>query len=263
MNVRRALAAKVLAALALCILTIWAFPTLWYRHRQSTASFAWFDEQNIIAGWTFEKIPVAKAAESTLVADALINGEFTSFSQQPVRVFGAKRLVEKPNEIGLFVHTPDRCWTQAGWKLEPTTPDVVPIDLHGVKTMFERRIFVAPGGHRELVYFGGLVGGEALPYRLDHNLSVAMRHQLDDARSAATGAAARATDATLWTRVWDSFINHKELFGPKQFFRISTTANRGTEAEADALLQNSIPLWLQPADFVRVLASFQKEETAK
>ena len=263
MNARRTSAAAFSIGLSVCILVLWAFPSLWYRHQKSTTAFAWFAEQDKLEGRTFENVPVAKAAESMLVADALVNGEFSSPSQPPVRVFGAKRLIEKPNEIGLFVHTPDRCWIQAGWKLEPAVPDSVAINLHGANITFERRIFVLPGGYRELVYFGGLVGGESLPYRLDHNLSVAMRHQLDDARGSGTGAAARATDSKLWTRVWDSFVNRRELFGPKQFFRISTPIPRGSEDEADALLKKSLDQWLKPADFNQVLASFEKEAGSK
>jgi len=50
----------------------------------------------------------------------------------------------------MFSHTPDRCWTSVGWKLEQATPEFVDLTLHGIRLKLERRIF-ASGTHRELV----------------------------------------------------------------------------------------------------------------
>jgi hypothetical protein len=215
-------------------------------------------EQTNLPGWTFRSVPVNKAAESILVADRLINGEFSGPRGWLVRVFSAKRYIESQNEIGLFVHTPDRCWTEAGWRLEPVQPDYREVLIHGVPILFERRIF-SSGSERELVYFGGLVGGQPLPYRLDHNLSVGMRHALRLAQDT-TGATLRASDKRFWQRVWDSFIARRPLIGPKQFLRVSTPLADIEVAQADSLLVDFLSHWLKPVAYQKELQEWDKND---
>ncbi|MBI3416393.1 MAG: exosortase-associated EpsI family protein [Verrucomicrobia bacterium] len=229
------------------ILLCWSFPDFWYTQSGRAQDFVWFSENDRLNGWTFRSVPVAESAEKILVADRLINGEFFNEKKEIVRVFSAKRYQENQNEIGLFVHTPDRCWTESGWQIEPAVPDVVALSIHGVPLQIERRIFVYEG-HRELVYFCGLVGGQPLPYRLDHNLSVGLKHQLRTAIDK-TGTTLRAADSRLWRRVWDSFVSRQPFLGPKQFLRVSSSLAAGSDAEADRRLQEFLPRWLQPADY--------------
>ena len=196
-------------------------------------------------GWKYTSVPIDESAEKILVADRTVNGEFKRASEA-VRVFSAKRYVEKSNEVGLFVHTPDRCWVESGWRIEPTAPDVVEMTVHGVRLQMERRIF-AFRGERELVYFAGLIDGQPLPYRLDHNLSVGLRTASPD--SAVSGSAARASDAHFWQRLWTSFASRSELLGPKHFIRISTPIRSGDTVAADKLLQSFAAQWLTPGDY--------------
>ena len=65
--------------------------------------------------------------------------------------------------------------------MEPVQPEFRQVNLHGIPLLLERRVF-STGRQRELVYFTGLVAGQPLPYRLDHNLSVGMRHALHAAQ---------------------------------------------------------------------------------
>lgn len=228
------------------ILLCWAFPDFWYTAPQTSRGL-WFAEAEQVHGWVFRALPVAESAEKILVADRLVSGEFINEQKHVVRVFSAKRYQEKQNEIGLFVHTPDRCWTESGWRIEPAAPDVIELTVHGAPLQFERRVFVYEG-HRELVYFCGLVGGRPLPYRLDHNLSVGLKHQLRSAIDK-TGTTLRAADSRLWRRVWDSFLTRQPFLGPKQFLRVSTSLDAQDVAEADRRLQELLPRWLQPADY--------------
>jgi hypothetical protein len=203
----------------------------------------WLTAQTNVVGWTFQDIPVSKSAEAVLVADRLINGEFKASTGAVVRVFSAKRYSESQNEVGLFVHTPDRCWTESGWQMEPTQLEFRELSVHGVPIAFERRIF-DNGPQRELVYFAGLVGGQPLPYRLDHNLSVGMKHALHTAKDE-TGTTLRASDQRFWERIWESFASRRPLIGPKQFLRISTTVSGSDLGSADALLEDFLPRWLE------------------
>lgn len=189
------------------------------------------------------------------MGDRIVNGEFETKDGRSIRVFSAKRYEEKANEIGLFMHTPDRCWTQIGWRVEESTPEAIEVEVHGLKLPVERRIFVH-GGHRELVYFAGLVGGEPLPYRLDHHLAVAKKYQVKNLRGDAAGAGLRAVDSQFWARLWDSFTNRRELLGPKHFLRISTRV-AGDVAAADKRLQDFLPLWLAPSDYSKEKGDWQ------
>lgn len=230
---------------AACVGVLWAFPRFWYTAR-SGSEVHWFAERQDVPGWKYSDTPIAKAAEAALVADRMINGEYLGPGGKAVRVFSAKRYLEKSNEIGLFMHTPDRCWVHIGWRLEPSQPEVLDVNLHGVRIQVERRIFVL-NRHRELVYFAGLVGGEPLPYRLDHHLSVAKRYKSDE-KTAAPEAMLRASNRHFWDRLWDSFVNRRQLLGAKHFLRISTPL-AGDPAAADKLLQEFLQLWLAPGDY--------------
>lgn len=232
--------------LCLFVALLWVFPKFWYRHDIDPSSLFWLSAPEVVAGSKFERIPVSESAEKLLVADSSVNGEFLTELGEPIRVFCAKRYEEKQNEIGLFMHTPDRCWTQSGWKLEPTEKTITEVDVHGVTIPFERRIFTMHG-RRELVYFAGLVAGRPLPYRLDHNLSVGMRYGSTDQKDK-SGSILRATDLHFWARLWESFTSRRELMGPKQFIRISTSVG-SNEADADARLRKFLPLWLKPGNY--------------
>lgn len=251
---RKAFCTSIAASAVLAAL--WLFPKIWYTKTDEDEKAFWFAEATNVANWKYEEVPVSKSAERVLVADRMVNGEFISANGKAVRVFSAKRYQENQNEIGLFVHTPDRCWVQAGWKIEPMEEDFITLEVHGLKLPFERRIFEG-NGHQELVYFAGLTGGRPLPYRLDHNLSVAQRFQ-KEGMSSSQGAGLRASDKQLWGRVWDSFTNRRQLFGPKQFVRISTQVEHGNVEAADKLLRDFVAQWLTPGNFENESATWRQ-----
>lgn len=239
------------SVLGILIGFLWVFPSYWYTKSEPGTRSVWLGGQTNLIGWKYRELPISQEAEAILVADRLINGEFSNLGGQIVRVFSAKRYVEREEEIGLFVHTPDRCWTAAGWTLQECQPEVRMIDLHGFTLGFERRVFTS-GPQCELVYFVGLVGGQALPYRLDHNLSVGMKQALSSSRDR-TGATLRAIDARFWSRIWNSFIARRRLIGPKQFIRLSTPILGGEVTRADELLESFMQQWLQAIDYSQEL----------
>jgi hypothetical protein len=241
------------AVLSCLLLALWCLPAVWYTSDR-TSERVWFTERTAIDGWTFEAVPIGQGAERTLVADRTVNGEFRNAAGDAVRVFSAKRFKENPNEIGLFVHTPDRCWVEGGWKLEPVNPDVVGVNIHGVPLQMERRIFQF-GAEKELVYFCGLVDGRTLPYRLDHNLSVGVRTALKK-NQATSGALGRASDTHFWERLWTSFTSRRALSGPKQFIRISTPLRSEDASTADERLQRFVSHWLGKSSYEQELVSF-------
>lgn len=254
-NRRRLLVTALLSAL---VAGIWVFPRVWYTGSAAGERQLWFGVRTNLPGWTYQAIPLDASAERLLVADVATFGEFKNpTNRQVVRAFSAKRYTFKSHDSGLFLHTPDRCWTLAGWKFEPVTPDHVELVVHGVPMVFERRVFTG-GGERELVYFGGLVGGQPLPYRLDHNLNVGLRFAtLTPDKSKSRGFFARAVDTKLWQRVWEGFLARRPLLGPKQFIRISTPLRSSDAAEADRLLHRFLEQWLEPVDYAAELAAWK------
>jgi hypothetical protein len=248
MNSRRPLSIWLpIGGLLAVIAALWLFPAFWYTNA-GEGDRVWFRERTDIAGWEFEPVPISASAERVLVADRTVNGEFRR-EDEAVRVFSAKRFVENSNEIGLFVHTPDRCWVEGGWKIQPIAPEVQEVRVRGVTLRMERRLFEF-GNNRELVYFCGLVDGRSLPYRLDHNLSVGLRTG-GEGNPTASGARGRASDIHFWHRLWGSFESRRALSGPKQFIRVSTPVHGEDLEEADARLQMFLSLWLEPGDFSR------------
>jgi hypothetical protein len=225
--------------LSLMLLTCWKGLNAWYSKTVSDEPMVWFDERTNAIGWTFRGAETDKAVEGQLAADSVFYGTFTQGDSQKVRVFTAKRFRDDPNEIGLFIHTPDRCWTEAGWRLELADPDSLVLDVDGVRILAERRVFRHPGASRELVYFFGLVGGQPLPYRLDHNLGVGQRFIRQDLLEK-SGLALRATDGRMWQRVWDAFRQRRRISGAKQLVRISATIIGDDMAPAEALLQDAV-----------------------
>ncbi|MCF7669980.1 MAG: exosortase-associated EpsI family protein [Verrucomicrobia bacterium] len=246
-------------SLSILILVLWAWPAFWYaQDAGGDYGKCWLSGNNKMDDWEYRPVPVSDVAERILVADRIFNGEFRNARSEVIRVFSAKRYDEKPHDIGLFVHTPDRCWTEAGWRIEPVAGETVAISVEGLELVMERRVFTA-GARRELVYFGGMVGGEPLPFRLDHNLSVGERYGEDRSR---TGAFLRAIDGKYWRRVWDAFITRRPMYGPKQFIRVSTTIGGDTIGDCDKRLEDFLEKWLERCDYEEELDEWQSSRHA-
>lgn len=247
-----------LVALAAVVAALWQFPNFWYQDTQPGGGYHWFAEQNSLPGWTYQEVPLSAAAEAVIQADAVASGVFRARDRGDVQVYSAKRYLKKENEIGLFSHTPDRCWTAVGWTIEPAAPDSLELDVHGVRLLLERRVFVH-GSQRVLVYFGAVVGGKPLPYRLDQYHSAATTPSGSSAQVNSTWR--RLAQWRLWEWAWDSFRQRTPLAGPQQFLRLSTSAS-GDLQEADQRLREFLPQWLRPADYGEELKSWQARPPA-
>lgn len=247
-------------AVSILLVVLWGFPQFWYTRVDADTKPYWYSAKREVAGYSFVEQPITEAVESILVADETFNGEYRDATDQSVIAFMAKRHEESVNEVGLFVHTPDRCWTEGGWKMVPIQPDYVEVEMHGERIGFERRLFVA-GPRHELVYFTGMVGGQTLPYRLDHNLSVALKYQLAKERSQLAGTSHRMVDNILWERVWDSFTSRRQLLGPKQFIRVSTQVFPEQMEQGDARLKAFLDDWLERIDYEQELENWKRSES--
>lgn len=241
------------------LLVLWQFPGPWYAGKADGTQYLWFGLNEEIPGWEYKEISVGDAAEAILVADRMDNGEFHQEGGTLVRVFSAKRFEEKENSVGLFSHTPDRCWTNTGMVIQSEAPFFRKIEIHGIEMVLERRVF-SMGSQRELVYFGALVGGSALPYRMDQYLGSGLRRE-----SGSGGDKGGSIDRLVNTRVWswalESFLKRARLAGPQQLIRISTPI-RGPIESADERLLGFFEQWLRvvPYEEERKLFELQQAE---
>jgi hypothetical protein len=182
-------------------------------------------------------------AQAELGSDYFFNGEYTN-SVHRVRAFSAKTYGSS-DDVQAFAHNPDRCWPLVGWKLKLLQPEVVCVRVAGIPIQFERRCFESSGS-RELVYFGALVDGEPLPYRLDQYLSFGLTVN----KTERSGTIVRGSDFRFWGYVWHAFLSRRSLKGPKHFIRISTPLSSYPDlASADQTLQEFLNDWLWPGDF--------------
>lgn len=247
---------------SLLLILLWVFPNIWYTQVDQSRKQFWFSSKGEVTSYEFVDHPIGDVMERRLAADETFNGQFLDDSNNAILAFIAKRYSESINEIGLFVHTPDRCWTEGGWKIQPIQPDYLEVEVQGDKIGFERRLFIA-GSRFELVYFTGMVGGQTLPYRLDHNLSVAMKYQFEKERVKTTGMSNRMFDSKLWGRVWDSFKSRRPLLGPKQFIRVSTTVQAGQLEKGDDRLKDFLGQWLVRDDYVQEIEAWENAKASE
>ena len=229
-----------IGALSLLILLIWKFPSFWFKPDESPGRVKWFREILTFKGWTYGEIPVGEAAEAILAADEMKNGEFTSANGGVVRVFSAKRYSEKENATGLLTHTPDICWTRVGLKALDVEPFFTIKVIDGVSLNLERRIFTK-GRLRELVYFGAIVGGKPLPYRMDLYLRAALGKTITGQTH---GPMSRVVNPRVWSWALESFISRTRFSGSQQLIRISTPVDGDLEA-AEARIDSVLTSWLE------------------
>ncbi len=235
---------------------LWQFPTYWYAGHDDESTYEWFQLNEEIPGWTFIEEPVGDAAEAVLAADKMSNGTYKNEVGHLVRTFSAKRYKEKENAVGLFSHTPDRCWTNTGMVIERMAPYFLEMEIDGVKMVLERRVF-SIGPLKELVYFGALVGGEALPYRLDQYFASGLVSE-DGAKDDRQGSLDRLVSSRVWSWALESFVKRARLAGPQQLIRVSTPVKDSVE-EADERLSGFLQQWLTVIPYEEDLETLKTE----
>lgn len=244
------------AVLCVAILSVCLFPRFWYSKTDPLEGYFWLAEQVRIPDWQYQELPLSLAAEAVLAADKTVNGQFEQDGRTVVRVFSARRYSEQESQFDMFSHTPDRCWTSVGWKVEPAAPEFVELSLQEVALKLERRIF-ATRTHRELVYFGALVGGQPLPYRLDPHLSIGLKRG-EQSNPGMFGKMLGAIDARFFSWPWKAFVSRRPLNGPKQFIRVSTPIFGDDVNNADRVLTEFLPHWLVPEDYNQELGQWRR-----
>lgn len=123
-----------------------------------------------LAGWTERELPlgpnefVSKEAEKILNCDEVVNREFRRGDQ----VFTVYVAYWRPGKMPVRMvacHTPDRCWTENGWRcLEMRFKQSLAIENLQLKPAEWRKFEPPAGGEATYVLFWHLVDGELYNY---------------------------------------------------------------------------------------------------
>ena len=155
-----------------------------------------------------------------------------------------KNYATKTGADSVFKHNPDVCWAGAGWKLISTQPEFISVKIAGKDIGFERRCFSFQG-QMQLVYFGALVGGDAVPYHMNYFKAISD----SGAGSQAGQHLARVTDLRFWGTILNSFRSRKSLQGPSHFIRVSTSVTPDDMGRGDQVLSSFLMDWMRQGSF--------------
>ncbi len=120
-------------------------------------------------------------------------------------------------------------------------------------TSFLSDAFFAFGPKRELMYFGAIVGGKPLPYRLDQFLDSGLGRK--DSGDVA-GTVGRLANARIWSWAFESFSNRTRLAGPQHMIRVSTPVSKELDS-AEVRLKEILEKWLVPISYREEWVQFQ------
>lgn len=123
-----------------------------------------FELQTNITGFAFTPETVSAEAIEILSTTNLFNGNYTRERRDRFTVFAGEWIGKDAREMSVVQHTPDICWIGAGAKpVNMGQPETVDIDLNGVKTTFECRVFkLADNAPPELTLWCALVSGQII-----------------------------------------------------------------------------------------------------
>lgn len=241
----------VIASLIALLAAAWIFPLLWYE--KPKGDFFWLAENSGMPGWRFEAVPLSQEESDKLNVDRAVNQIVTSSGQLQVRAFSTKNYTATTGAKGIFHHNPDVCWSGAGWKLMAIQPESIAVKIAGKDILFERRCFSFQG-QMQLVYFGALVGGNAVPYRMNYFKAVGDTGSMTDADM----QLARVGDRRFWSTILNSFRSRKSLQGPSHFIRVSTSVKSDDLGRGDQVLNDFLKDWLRRASFKDEFEQWQK-----
>lgn len=229
-SLKSGLGLNLLFALGIC--TAWAWfnvapPSSGARYRLSISTN--------ISGWRFEPGSLNARVLETLGTTNLLNGTFHGPNGERISIFLGEWLAAGNHELSVVAHTPDVCWTSAGWT--PSTAgygNSMDLAVAEETIPFEVRAFRPPNsGTEELTLWCTLVNGQ--PYReLD-------RYPLIESNLPESNAvASRSSRRLAASYLLNALKNRTAGSGEKQFIRLSVQKPRETR---------ELPMTLQ--DFIR------------
>lgn len=117
-------------------------------------------------GWTSVEVPLGQteavqgAVEKTLRYDDVLFRQYTTTTGDHFTLYIAYWDAGKMPTQLVASHTPDRCWTSAGWQCDEIRHGVAVADREGATRPGEFRRFTAAGGTVQYVVYWQLVGDD-------------------------------------------------------------------------------------------------------
>ncbi|MBM4077028.1 MAG: exosortase-associated EpsI family protein [Planctomycetes bacterium] len=205
--------------------------------------FLQFQTQTPPPGWSFQDIPLGSEVIATLATTNVINGIFSGPDGERIAVFMGNWNTDNRQDMRVLVHTPDLCWTSAGWE-----PVACPIGesttiLIGEQAVpFEMRVFRSPrDGQLELCVWSTLINGT--PYQEMNRFPQAEAPRSNSQFRVA--AAGRELTAGYFIK---SIHSHAAAKKSKQFVRISIPTTHNIDLTFGKINQFA-SLWLNCRSF--------------
>jgi hypothetical protein len=187
-----------------------------------------------IPGWDYKPILLSTEAKKILATGDILNGTFFSHKGERLSVFLAEWKAGKHNSLDVVAHTPDICWSNAGWiSTQSHYGDSIEMHFSERPIPFETRIFEEPrGGTQEIAFWCTLVNGQI--YSELNGFAPAETPKKNNQLS--LNSTARRLSAGHFLNA----LSRRNLgAGTKQFLRISTEISKQTQGEL-SLIQNFI-----------------------
>lgn len=227
LSLTRALGLNLLFVVGIC--AAWA----WFNVAPPPPTHAYrFLIKTNLPGWRFEPIPLNAKVIETLATTNLLNGTFHDSHGERISIFLGEWRANRGHELSVVAHTPDVCWTRAGWTaITAEFGNSMDLAIAEETIPFEVRVFRPPnGGPEELTLWCTLVNGQ--PYgELD-------RFHPAQAQPEDSGDLASRTSRRLAaSHLLNALKTRTTGTGEKQFIRLSVEKPRKTH-ELPAILRD-------------------------
>jgi Protein of unknown function (DUF3485) len=183
-----------------------------------------------LGGWNFQEIPVGETVERQLGTTKTLNGKYTNSKQERISVFVAEWPSTAHSGMESLGHTPDICWTAAGW--EYSTVDYLPtpkIKINGIEILPTVRLFKSPIESRlELACWWTTINGQVYEIDFPSQNQLAIRQH------------EKSFAEYLGRAKWGKFFIHSiasrlKSNHQKQIIRISTEADSDLQLATERL----------------------------
>jgi hypothetical protein len=181
-------------------------------------------------GWQYEPVPLSNEVTKILATTNLLNGILHGPQGERIAVFLGEWKADRAQELSVVAHTPDICWTRAGWTPTPSPLGTsIELAFREATIPFEVRTFRPPdGGPEELTLWCTLVNG--CPYTETGPLPPAVLNATDNQLQVDT-----SSRRLLRSHLLNALKSRFSATGEKQFIRFSTKIIKNSVAEIEIL----------------------------
>lgn len=238
-----------------CIVASWA----WFNLSKTTLDLTslgsseaiWLSNKAEVSGYTYQAESLSRSVLDELWTTNVLNGLFQNLSNETsIRVYFASWKSSKVRKLASLFHTPDWCWSGAGWKFsDQGQPSQVQLQIRSQTLPFECRIFQSPDRKRlELVVWSALVRGKIVPEAANlttqANLKQGFAERISDTAWRTFFLRVAKANARFSTDILIERAGVSRFGIAQQVVRLSTAVT-GTWTDSLALLEAFLTEWIE------------------